>query len=114
MRIHIDAMGPSVAPELRGWLANRLNALNTPAAEILEARVTCRVQQPPALPPVQMQVDCLLAGQTLRVVQTGATLTETAQAVLHALTQQLRAVRLAQQGSQRRGRRRGHGSGRPC
>jgi hypothetical protein len=94
MRIHIAETDPPLVPELRGWLAASLDALNTPAVEIWEARVTYRVQthQPSQ---VQMQVECLLAGQTLCMVQTGATLPEAAQAVLHALVQQLRAIRPA-------------------
>ena len=99
MRIHIAAATPPLAPELRGWLAARLDALNTPAVEIWEARVTYRVQQPHQQPYAQMQVECLLAGQTLCVVQTGATLPEAAHAVLHTLSQQLRAVRPARRGT---------------
>jgi hypothetical protein len=98
MRIHIADTDPPLAPALRGWLAARLEALHTPAVEIWEARVTYRVQQPPQEPHVQMQVECLLAGQTLCVVQTGATLPDAAQAALHTLAQQLRAVRPARRG----------------
>jgi hypothetical protein len=97
MRIYIDNTGTPLAPELRGWLAKHLDAMNTPAMEILEARVTCRAQPPHSRPYMQMQVELLLVGQTLCVVQVGTTLTEAAQAALHALVQQLRAIRLAQQ-----------------
>jgi hypothetical protein len=116
MRIHIDDTGTPLPPELRGWLAARLDALNTPRAEILEARVTCRVQQLQHPPGAQMQVEFLLAGQTLCMVQAGTTLTEAAQAVLHALAQQLWAIRRAPAptGGQPRGLRRGHRSARPC
>src|SRR5215510_3653740 len=99
MRIHIDDTGTPLTPELRGWLAERLEAMNTPTAEIFEARVTCGVQQPHQRLSTQMQVEFLLAGQTLCVVHAGATLTEATQAVLDAIGQQLRAV-----SSQRRGR----------
>ena len=95
MRIHIADTAPLLAPELRGWLTARLQALNTPAVEIWEVRVTYRVQQPPQPPYAQMQVECLLAGQTLCVGQAGATLPDAAQAVLHTLAQRLRAVRTA-------------------
>jgi hypothetical protein len=98
MRIHIVDTDPPLAPELRGWLAASLDALNTPAVEIWEARVTYRAQQPPQPSQAQMQVECLLAGQTLCVVQTGTTLPEAAQAMLHTLVQQLRAVRPARRG----------------
>jgi hypothetical protein len=98
MRLHIADTDPPLTPALRGWLAARLDALSTPAVGIWEARVTYRVQLPPHQPPVQMQVECLLAGQTLCVVQDGATLADAAQAVLHTLRQQLRAVRTARRG----------------
>lgn len=98
MRIHIADTDPPLAPELRGWLAARLDALHTPAVEIWEARVTYRVQQPPQPPHVQMQVECLLARKTLCVVQTGTTLPEAAQALLETLGQHLRAMRPARCG----------------
>ena len=98
MRIHIAATDPPLAPELRGWLAASLDTLNTPAVEIWEARVTYSVQQSHQPSQVQMQVECLLAGQTLCVVQAGATLPEAAQAVLHTLVQQIRAIRPARVG----------------
>jgi hypothetical protein len=100
MRLHIQDPGIPLSSELRGWLAERLDAMNTPAAEILEARVTCSAQ---------MHIEFLLAGQTLCVVQASATLTEAAEAVLHAIGRQLWGVRLAQQDSHTRGIRRGLG-----
>jgi hypothetical protein len=54
-----------------------------------------------------MQVECLLAGQTLYVVQTGGTLPEAAQAMLHTLIQQLQATGAQGSGSQRHRIRRG-------
>jgi hypothetical protein len=98
MRLHIADTDTPLTPALRGWLAASLEALNTPAVEIWEARVTYRVQPPPQQPHAQMQVECLLAGQTLCVVQAGATLPDAAQAVLHTLGQQLRAVRSVRRG----------------
>jgi hypothetical protein len=100
MRIHIDDTGTPLSPELRGWLAERLDAMNTPTAEIFEARVTCGTLPPHQRSHTQIQVKFLLAGQTLCVVQAGATLTEAAQAVLHAIVQQLRAVRPQRRGCQ--------------
>jgi hypothetical protein len=98
MRLHIANTAPPLTPELRGWLAACLDALNTPPVEIWETRVTYRVQQSPHPAQAQMQVECLLAGLTLCVVQTRATLPEAAQAVLHTLGQRLQAVHPARRG----------------
>jgi ribosome-associated translation inhibitor RaiA len=93
MRLHIEGKHTRLAPHLLGWVAERLEELNTPEEDIFEARVTFerRKQQDTA------HIQLLLAGKTLRVTQRGATLEAAANAAIHMVKRALQNVRAARQ-----------------
>ena len=69
MRLDIEGKHTPLAPHLMGWIAERLEALNTPYGGICGARVTF-VQQGRR---EAVCVEFLLAGKSLQVTQRSAT-----------------------------------------
>src|SRR5919204_6883509 len=69
MRLHIEGKHTGLAPHLLGQIAERLEALNIPDDDIIEARVTFVQQKRQEAARVQLQV----AGKLLQVTQRGAT-----------------------------------------
>jgi hypothetical protein len=65
MRLDIEGKHTPLAPHLMGWIAQRLEALDTPYGDICEARVTF-VQQGRR---EAVSVEFLLAGQRLHVTR---------------------------------------------
>jgi ribosome-associated translation inhibitor RaiA len=92
MRLHIEGKHTRLAPHLMGWIAEQLEALNTPHEDIFEARVTLVQQQHQEVARIQL----LLAGKTLRATQRGATSDaafDAAFQVVQRAVQQVRAMR---------------------
>ena len=69
MRLDIEGKHMRLAPHLMGWIAERLEDLNTPYDDICEARITF-VQQGRR---DAVCIELLLAGKSLHVTRRGAT-----------------------------------------
>jgi ribosome-associated translation inhibitor RaiA len=103
MRLHINSSEGKLPPPLLGEVATCLEALNTPQAEIFEARVTLLRQSYGD----ETRIVLLLGGMTLHVTQVAATPDAAVQAALHAIAAQLqrfRALRRRRPGTRQRGR----------
>jgi ribosome-associated translation inhibitor RaiA len=94
MRLQSNSSGGALAPHLLGEIAERLEALHTPQADIFEARVTL-VRQPHG---DQARVALTLAGKTLHVTHTAETQDAAVQAALHTVAEQLRRFRSLRRG----------------
>jgi ribosome-associated translation inhibitor RaiA len=91
MRIDIKGKHMTLAPHLMGWIAERLEDLNTPYDDICEARVTF-VQQ--GLRDA-VCVELLLAGKSLHVTQHGPTPDAAMDAAFRVVQWELHNVRAA-------------------
>jgi ribosome-associated translation inhibitor RaiA len=91
MRLDIEGKHMTLAPHLVGWIAERLEALNTPYDDICEARVTF-VQQGRR---DAVCVELLLAGKSLHVTQRGATPDAAVDAAFRIVQRELHDVRAA-------------------
>ena len=89
MRLDIEGKHITLAPHLMGWIAERLEDLNTPYDDICEARVTF-VQQGRR---DAVCVELLLAGKSLHVNRHGATPDAAVDAAFERLQQELDDVR---------------------
>jgi ribosome-associated translation inhibitor RaiA len=92
MRLDIEGKHMTLAPHLMGWIAERLEDLNTPYDDICEARVTF-VQQGRR---DAVCIELLLAGTSLHVTQRGATPDAAVDAAFRVVQQELHDVRAAQ------------------
>jgi ribosome-associated translation inhibitor RaiA len=91
MRLDIEGKHMTLAPHLMGWIAERLEDLNTPYDDICEARVTFVQQGRRDAVCIQL----LLAGQSLHVTQRGATPDAAVDAAFRAVQRELHDVRAA-------------------
>ena len=91
MRLDIEGKHITLAPHLMGWIAERLEDLNTPYDDICEARVTF-VQQGRR---DAVCIELLLAGKSLHVTQRGATPDAAVEAAFRVVQQELHDVRRA-------------------
>lgn len=92
MRIDIEGKHIPLTPHLMGWIAERLENLNTSHDDICEARVTFAQQgQHDAV-----CVEIILAGKSLHVTQRGPTPDAAMDAAFQAVQRELHAVRAAQ------------------
>jgi ribosome-associated translation inhibitor RaiA len=91
MRLDIEGKHITLAPHLMGWIAEQLEDLNTPYDDICEARVTFMKQGRRDA----VCIDLLLAGESLHVIQRGATPDTAVSAAFRVVQQQLRDVRAA-------------------
>src|ERR1043166_3576351 len=91
MRLDIEGKHMTLAPHLMGWIAERLEDLNTPYDDICEARVTF-VQQGRR---DAVCIKILLAEQSLHVTQRGATPDAAVDAAFRVVQRELREVRAA-------------------
>ena len=89
MRLDIEGKHMALAPHLMGWIAERLEDLNTPYDDICEARVTF-VQQGRR---DAVCIELLLAGKSLHVTQRGATPDAAVDAAFRVLQRELHDVR---------------------
>ena len=91
MRLDIEGKHIPLAPYLMGWIAERLEDLNTPYDDICEARITF-VQQGRR---DAVCIEILLAGQSLHVTQRGATPDAAVDAAFQVVQRELHKVRAA-------------------
>jgi ribosome-associated translation inhibitor RaiA len=91
MRLDIEGKHIALAPHLMGWIAERLEDLNTPYDDICEARITF-VQQGRR---DAVCIELLLAGKSLQVTQRGATPTAAVDAAFRVVQRELHDVRAA-------------------
>src|SRR2546429_4990378 len=91
MRLGIEGKHMTLAPHLMGWIAERLEDLNTPYDDICEARVTF-VQQGRR---DAVCIELLLAGKSLHVTQRGATPNAAVDAAFRVVQRELHDVRAA-------------------
>jgi ribosome-associated translation inhibitor RaiA len=91
MRLDIEGKHMTLAPHLMGWIAERLEDLNTPYDDICEARITF-VQQGRR---DAVCIELLLAGKSLHVTQRGATPTAAVDAAFRVVQRELHDVRAA-------------------
>jgi ribosome-associated translation inhibitor RaiA len=89
MRLDIEGKHMTLAPHLMGWIAERLEALNTPYDDISEARVIF-VQQGRR---DAVCIELLLAEKSLHVTQRGATPDAAVDAAFRVVQQELHDVR---------------------
>ena len=91
MRLDIEGKHIKLAPHLMGWIAERLEDLNTPYDDICEARVTF-VQQGRR---DAVCIELLLAGTSLHVTRRGATPDAAVEAAFRVVQRELHDVRAA-------------------
>jgi len=91
MRLDIEGKHMTLAPHLMGWIAERLEDLNTPYDDICEVRITF-VQQGRR---DAVFIELLLAGQSLHVTQRGATPDAAMHAAFRVVQRELHDVRVA-------------------
>jgi len=89
MRLDIEGKHITLAPHLMGWIAERLEDLNTPYDNICKARVTF-VQQGRR---DAVCIELLVAGKSLHVTQRGATPDAAVDAAFRVVQQELHDVR---------------------
>jgi ribosome-associated translation inhibitor RaiA len=94
MRIDIEGKHITLAPHLMGWIAERLEDLNTPYDDIDEARVTFIQQGRRDAVCIQL----LLVGKSLNVTQRGVTPDAAIDAAFRVVQRELHNVRAAQRG----------------
>ena len=92
--MHLDIKGKHITlvQHLMGWIAERLEDLNTPYDDICEARVTFMQQGRRDV----VRVELLLAGKSLHVTQRGPTPDAAIDAAFRAIQRELHEVRAAQ------------------
>ena len=91
MRLDIEGKHRTLAPHLMGWIAERLEDLNTPYDDIYEARVIF-VQQGRR---DAVCIELLLAGTSLHVTRCGATPDAAVEAAFRVVQQEVHDVRAA-------------------
>ena len=91
MRLDIEGKHITLAPHLMGWIAERLEDLNTPYDDICEVRVTF-VQQGRR---DAVCIELLLAGKSLHVTRRGATPDAAVDAAFRMVQRELHDVRAA-------------------
>jgi ribosome-associated translation inhibitor RaiA len=91
MRLDIEGKHMTLAPHLMGWIAERLEDLNTPYDDICGARITF-VQQGRR---DAVCIELLLAEKSLYVTQRGATPDAAVDAAFRVVQRELHDVRMA-------------------
>jgi ribosome-associated translation inhibitor RaiA len=93
MRMHIEGQHTKIPPHLVGWIAERLEDLDTPHDDILEARVTLTGHQHGKRCRQEAQVELILTAETLFVSQFAKTPFDASYAALRAAERKLRDLR---------------------
>jgi len=91
MRLDIEGKHITLAPHLMGWIAERLEDLNTPYDDICEARITFMQQGRRDAVCIQL----LLAGKSVHVTRRGATPDAAMDAAFRMVQRELHDVRAA-------------------
>jgi ribosome-associated translation inhibitor RaiA len=76
MQMYIDGQHTDIPPALREWIAQQLEALNSPHNDILHARVTLEKQRHHLQGADEARMVFQLPGKTLTATKTGKTLDE--------------------------------------
>jgi glycosyltransferase involved in cell wall biosynthesis/ribosome-associated translation inhibitor RaiA len=93
MNLHIEGQHISITPQLLGWIAARLEDLNTPPTDILQAHVVLIGHKPGQRCRQEARVELVLAADTLAVAHVAMTPYEALRAALKAAERQLREMR---------------------
>lgn len=93
MHLHIAGHHTNIPPHLLGWIAERLEDLDAPHNDILEARVIVAGHKLGRRCRQEARIELTLAAQTLSVTQVAKTPYDAVYAALKAAERQLRAVR---------------------
>ena len=91
--MHIEGQHTKIPPHLVGWIAERLEDLDTPHDDILEARVTLTGHQHGKRCRQEAQVELILTAETLFVSQFAKTPFDASYAALRAAERKLRDLR---------------------
>jgi ribosome-associated translation inhibitor RaiA len=93
MCLHIEGQHSDIPPQLMGWIAERIEDLNTPHEDILHARVTLVGHNSGRHGRQEARVELRLAAVTLSVTQVAKTPYGAVYATLKATERQLRDLR---------------------
>ena len=93
MRYHIQGQYTSIAPPLLAWIAERLEDLNMPNADVLHAHVTLVKHREWRRSRYEAHVELTLAARRLQAVQVAKTPYEAMVAALKSVERKLRACR---------------------
>ena len=93
MHLHIAGHHTKIPPHLLGWIAERLEDLDAPHNDILQARVIVAGHKLGRRCRQEARIELTLAAQTLSVTQAAKTPYDAVYAALKAAERQLRAVR---------------------
>jgi ribosome-associated translation inhibitor RaiA len=93
MRLHIEGQHTNIPPHLLGWIAERLEDLDAPHDDILQARVTLAQHKAGQRCRQEARVELTLGTETLSVTQVAKTPYDAVHAALKATERQLRAFR---------------------
>ena len=98
MELHIEAQHTEVDSTLRDWIGARCEALNTPHADIVQARVAL-VKHPHHLRGSdEAHVVCTLSGKIINVTRAGETLKDALYKVFDVLERELHDFRSVRRG----------------
>jgi cold shock CspA family protein/ribosome-associated translation inhibitor RaiA len=97
MELHIDEQHADVGTEVRAWITQRLEALNTLHADIVHARVTLVKQTHHQQGSDEALVFLTLPGKTLSATRTDDTLDEAIYKVMDVITRALHDFRSMRQ-----------------
>jgi cold shock CspA family protein/ribosome-associated translation inhibitor RaiA len=98
MELHIEGHHTEVAPDLRTWITDRMEALNEPYQDIFYARVTLVKSERHRRGNDEVRLFLTLAGKTLSATRTGATLEEALHDVLDVIVRELDEFRILRRG----------------
>jgi glycosyltransferase involved in cell wall biosynthesis/ribosome-associated translation inhibitor RaiA len=94
LRLHIAGQHTNIPPHLLGWIAERLEDLDTPYGDILQAHVTLTGHPDRQRGRQEARVELVLAAETLSVTQVAKTPYDAVYTALKATERKLRALRI--------------------
>ena len=93
MHLHIEECHTNIPAHLLGWIAERLEQLNTPCDDIVQARVTLIEHKYGRRSQQEARVELTVAAETLSVMYVAATADDAIYAALKAVERKLRDLR---------------------
>jgi len=93
MRLHIEGQHTNIPPHLLGWIAERLEDLDAPYGDIIQARVTLAGHQNGQRYRQEARVELVLVAETLSVTQVAKTPYDAVYAALKVTERKLRDLR---------------------
>jgi glycosyltransferase involved in cell wall biosynthesis/ribosome-associated translation inhibitor RaiA len=103
MCVYIEGQHTNISPQLMGWIAERLEDLNTPDEDILQARVILVAHQFGRPARQEARIELRLAANTLAITQIAKTSYGAVSAALKICERQLRGFRTLQSVKSRHG-----------